>query len=274
MGYCLFKLAGTPYIITIQGLEEDKVFLRKLIYNNAETCIVASSAIKEYCQKIGVRKIEIIPNGIDLNRFKDLNREKSREKLGLNDEFVVMTVARLEKVKGIRYLIRAIDIQNTKYKIPNTKYIIIGDGSERENLQKLTRELNLEDKVKFLGQIPNEQIPEYLVAADCFVLPSLKEGFGIVILEAMAASIPVIGTKVGGILDIIEDCKNGILVEPKNPEAIAEALLKIYSREELVQDLISKAKSNLEKYNWENIAIKVLDIYSHLNFSKNESERI
>ncbi len=113
----------------------------------------------------------------------------------------------------------------------------------------------MQEKVEFLGQIPNEKIPGYLAKADCFVLPSLKEGFGIAILEAQAAGLSVIGTRVGGILDIIEDGKTGILVEPKNSEAIAQAIFKIYSGRKF-------AKANLERYDWDDIAEKVYNIYS------------
>ena len=130
--------------------------------------------LKEYFERLGAKRIKVIPNGIDFDRFKNQNREKSREKLGLRGEFLVMTVARLEEVKGIKYLIKSAHLLNTKYELQDTKYIIIGDGSQRENLENLTRKLNLKDKVKFLGEIPNEKIPEYLAAADCFVLPSFE----------------------------------------------------------------------------------------------------
>ena len=134
--------------------------------------------------------------------------------------------------------------------------LIIGDGSERKNLENLVKKLGLQEKVKFLGQIPNEKIPAYLAGADCFCLPSLREGFGIVILEAMAAGLPVIGTNVGGIKDLIEDGKTGLLIEPKNPQAISQAINKIYSGQKF-------SKANLKKYSWQNIASKVLELYEN-----------
>ena len=266
LGFFLSKLTKTPYIVTVQRIEEDKGFLRKLAYKNAKICIAASSAIKEYFDEIGCKNIEIIPNGIDLSKFQNLDREKSREKLGIKDEFLIMTVARLEKVKGINYLIEAGKLLSSESLISNSKFLIliIGDGSERKNLENLVKKLNLEDRVKFLGQIPNEEILEYLVAADCFVLPSLKEGFGIVILEAMAAGVPIIGTKIGGILDIIDDQKTGILVEPKNPQEIAGAIFKIYTQPQLSQNLVKSSLSKLIKYDWQNVVEKVYQIYQQL----------
>lgn len=247
LGFFLSKLTGTPFITTVQRLEGKNNPLKNFIYKNASFCIGASQAIKGYFEEIGCKSVEIIPNGIDLKRFEGLERKS-------HQGFVVITVARLEKVKGIEYLIRA--TLNLKSQIPNLKLFIVGDGSERKNLESLTKELGLEEKVEFVGQIPPEGIPEYLVRADCFVLPSLREGFGIAILESLAAGVPIVATRVGGILDIIEEGKTGLLVDPKNPKAIADAIYEVYSGRKFV-------KADLEKYNWQNIAQKVFEIYEN-----------
>ena len=253
LGFLLSKLTGAPYITTVQRLESRRNCLKNFIYRKANFCIGASRAIEENFKKIGAKNIEVVPNGIDLKRFENLERRP-------HDGFTVMTVARLEKVKGIEYLIKAF----SRCDLPGRSHLlIIGDGSERKKLESLVEKLNLKEKVKFLGQIPNEKIPEYLAGADCFCLPSLKEGFGIVVLEAQAASVPVIGTKVGGILDLVEDGKTGILVESGDSEAIAEAISKIYSNPDFSQNLVQNAKMNLEKYNWQNIALKVFQIYEN-----------
>lgn len=250
LGFCLSEIAGVPYITTVQRLESKHNPFKNFIYRHAAVCIGASRAIREYFKEIGCKNVEVIPNGVDLKRFNSLERKP-------HAGFVVMTIARLEKVKGIEYLIKAI----TSLQISNFQLLIIGDGSERKNLESLVEKLNLREKVKFLGEISNEKVPGYLAEADCFILPSLKEGFGIAILEAQAAGVPVIGTKVGGILDLIEDGKTGLLIEPKDPQAIAGAVNKIYLGLRFPQ-------INLEKYNWQNIADKVYEIYlRHANLS-------
>ncbi len=255
LGYLLSKFFKIPYITTVQRLEK-RGFLRELVYKNAKVCIGASSPIKDYFEKIGVKNIEVIPNGIDLKKFENLERKQ-------HQGFVVITVARLEKVKGIEFLIKAfVDFRSQQSQ--QVELWIIGDGSERKNLEELTKKLDLEEKIKFLGAIPNEKIPEYLAQADCFVLPSLKEGFGIVILEARAADLPVIGTRVGGIKELIEDGKTGILVEPGNSEAIAKAIQKIYSNPELRTKLINLAMARLKRYDWQNIAERVYSIYQKI----------
>lgn len=259
LGFCLSKLTGVPYIVTVQRLETRRNFFKNFIYRKADFCIGVSQAVAENFKKIGVKNIEVIPNGVDLKRFEGLERKP-------HEGFVVMTVARLEKVKGIEYLIRAFARSDLRGGRSDLQLSIIGDGSERKNLEKLAKKLGLQDKVKFLGQIPNEKIPEYLAGADCFVLPSLKEGFGIAILEAQAANIPVIGTKVGGILDLLEDQKTGILVKPKNSQAIALAIREIYYGRKF-----AKADFDLEKYNWQNIALRVLKIYENCSGRSNLS---
>jgi glycosyltransferase involved in cell wall biosynthesis len=128
-------------------------------------------------------------------------------------------------------------------------------------LENLVEKLNKKEEVRFLGEVPNTAIPGYLAQADCFCLPSLKEGFGIVVLEAQAAGLPVVATRVGGILDLIEDRKTGLLVEPQNSQALNKAILEIKANPELARRLADNAKANLIKYDWDNIAEKVYQIY-------------
>jgi glycosyltransferase involved in cell wall biosynthesis len=242
LGFWLQKLTGVPYITTVQRMEARGNPLKEFIYRQAAVCIGASRAVGKYFEEIGCKNVEIIPNGIDLKRFENLERKQ-------RGEFTIMTVARLEKVKGIEYLIEAV----AGLQIPNFQLVIIGDGSEKRSLEALAGKLGLKEKVRFLGEMPNEKIPSYLATADCFVLPSLKEGFGIAILEAQAAGIPVIGTRVGGIL--------GILTEPEDSKNLSQAISRIYVNLDFSRSLVQNAKIELEKYNWRNIAEKVYETY-------------
>lgn len=253
LGFFLSRMAKIPYVSTVQRLETN-TFLKQLIYRKSAFCIAVSMAVKRYFEKAGVKNIAVIPNGIDLSRFQGQFRLKSRERFGLQSEFAVMTVARLEKVKGIRFLIDAV-------RSLSCKLLIIGDGSERKNLELQVTSYKLQDKVRFLGQVENEKVPEYLTAADCFVLPSLREGFGIAILEAMAAGAPVVASDIGGIPDIIENGVTGLLSEPGNPESIAKAIGRIYSDPALAKNLVESAKARLSQYDWQNIARQTKEIY-------------
>ncbi len=268
LGYLLNKFTGTKYIITVQRIEKN-TFLRRLVYRKARACIGASTAITDYFKEIGCQrdKIHIIPNGIDLSRFKNLDRTESRKMLGLRDEFVVIAVARLEKVKGLKYLIKAI----SEIKNPQIQLVLIGQGSERSNLEKYTQELSITERVRFIGEVNNQEVPKYLKAADCFCLPSLKEGFGIVILEAMAVGVPVIASQVGGIPDIVQNEKNGLLVPAKASYAISKAILELQKTPTLTQTLTQNALQTLKNYNWDTITEQLYQLYQETLNSTRQS---
>lgn len=260
LGFLLSRIYRTPYIITVQRMETKKGFLRKMVYRRAICCIAASRAVENYFREIGSKNVVVIPNGIDISRFANLSKQASRQKLDLRDGFCVMTVARLEKVKGVDCLIKAASILKNG---PVPIFLIIGDGSQRKNLERLVKQLGLQEKVRFLGEIENEKIPAYLAAADCFCLPSRQEGFGIAVLEAQASGVPVVASSIGGIIDLIETEKTGILVPPGSPEQIARAIKRIQDEPELARQLVKNAQQSLGKYNWDNIAERVYDIYSY-----------
>ena len=253
LGYGLSRITRIPYIVTVQRLESKQNPLKNFIYRKADFCLAASQAIKKNFESVGADKVEVIPNGIDLKRFENLQRKP-------HSGFVVMTIARLEKVKGVEYLIRALATPALR-RSAGIRLSVIGDGSERKNLERLVAKLGLTEKVKFLGEVPNQKIPEHLAGADCFVLPSLKEGFGIAVLEAWAAGLPVIGSNVGGIKELIEDGKTGILVEPGDPEAIAKAILKIYKQSEAGPIRNNLAMTRLFRYDWGKIGERVFKVY-------------
>jgi glycosyltransferase involved in cell wall biosynthesis len=121
--------------------------------------------------------------------------------------------------------------------------------------------MHLEDYVKFIGQVPNEQIPSLYDAADVLVLPSLSEGFPVTVLEAMASGLPIIATRVGGLPEVIEEGRNGFLVEPKNPKQIAEKILLLLENNKLRENI---SKNNIRKamsYSWQNIVQQLEKVY-------------
>ena len=188
----------------------------------------------------------MIHNGIDALKIKFLPKEEAKLKLfkkigksGHNNifqtKFFIGAVSNFYQTKGLDYLIEAIHILNAQNQIQDAKLLLIGDGQERTNLEKKISDYGLKEKIVLLGQLP--EAFKYMKAFDVFVLPSVKEGFPWVVLEAMAAKIPVITTSVGAVPEIIEDGKNGILIEPKNPEQIAEAIWYLLENERVRQEL-------------------------------------
>jgi len=183
-------------------------------------------------QGIGTRQqLKHIYNGIDIKSYEHTKATKSekRSELGLGkDDFVCATVGRLVPVKGHKYLIEA--IQKMVKIIPYAKFLFIGDGDLKPQLLKQIDSLGLRDNIFLLGA--RSDIAEILNCTDIFLLPSLNEGFGIVLVEAMAMKKPVIATNVGGIPEIVVNETTGILVPPKDPEAFSSAIIKLYNNPE------------------------------------------
>ncbi len=262
------KFFRKPYIIYCRGSDvylpwKFKKTISKMILKNADLVISLTNDMAKETKKIYNREIKVIPNGINLERFENLSRDKIRQKLEIKDEKIILFVGGLKPVKGLQYLIEAMDI--IKKKEPEAKLILIGEGEERKNLEKLVKKLNLKNNVIFVGKVPNEKVPEYLVAADIFVLSSISEGFPNTILEAMASGLSIVATKVGGLAEIIKDGKNGFLVKPKNPQEIAEKILLLFENDNLKEKISKNNKEEVKKYSSENIIRKLEKIY--VNFS-------
>lgn len=205
------------------------------------------------------KKIVYIPNGIQKINFH--SRKKSREEISglinnsLDKEYLACTVAELNKNKGIAFLIEAVEMSPLPI-----KFVIVGDGEDREILQELIREKNLEDKIFLTGKIADAK--KYLKAFDLFILPSLKEGLPYVILEAGLASLPVVATSVGGIPEIIQDMKSGILVRRGDPQELSTAITYIYENKDASLNFGHALHDRVEKdFNLSNMAQESFKLY-------------
>lgn len=258
------KILGIPYIISGRGCDVYKSWpfketISKLGFKNTDTSVALTGDMKKAMQKFSNKRVKVVPNGIDTKKF-NFDKYESREKLGLDhDKKIVLFVGRLEPVKGLKYLIEAINIlKDTK----NLELIIIGNGNEKNNLEVLVKDLKLNgENVTFTGKISNEKIPEYMAAADVFVLPSLSEGFPVVILEAMATGLPIVTTKVKGLPEIVEDNINGLLVPPQNPEELADKINLLLNDENLRKKISILNKEKSKSYSWENVALTLEKLY-------------
>jgi glycosyltransferase involved in cell wall biosynthesis len=114
-----------------------------------------------------------------------------------------------------------------------------------------------------VGKVPHDEIPAYMASADVFVLPSLSEGFGIVALEAMAMGLPIVATKVGGLLEIIKDGENGFLVEPRNPVEIAEKCALLLTNDDLRTSISRNNREKAKDYSWEKVIERLENVYLH-----------
>lgn len=211
--------------------------------------------------KIPEQKLAVIPLGIPtpISFFNPIDAQKKiadiMQKKISRPFFCV--IAELTRNKGIPYLIQALIL--VKQRGVQFSCALIGDGEELETIRRMIAENNMTNEIKLLGWIDNAS--QYLKAFDAFVLPSIKEGLPYVLLEALAAEIPIIATTVGGIPDIIENGQNGILVPEKNPKALADALQKITSDANLQTRCSKNAVKKFASFSFEAMLEKTLKLY-------------
>ncbi len=235
-GIIAAKLAGVPVIIAEEigfpSHSKTARFVFAILYRFATRVICVSEAVKNFLIEIGEispEKGTVIYNPVSSPKFFERDRQNS---------FTIVSVGRFEKVKNQRLLIQAIYTMQ----VPNIRLILVGDGSERTNLQSLIEELGLQEKVIITGFVSEPE--RYLAKADLFVLPSLSEGFGIAAVEAMLCAVPCLCSKVGGIPEFIRDGETGWLFDPSNPEELTQKLQMILNMDPVqMADIGSKGKA-------------------------------
>ncbi len=196
--------------------------------------------------KFSTTKISIIPCTLDTLCKENINL-KSKQELFLPDGNMILTVSRLdpsENYKNIDLVIES--LPEVLQKIPNTYLVIVGDGADLGRLKEIARNMNLINKVIFVGRASSESLPSYYKACDVFVLPSTKEGFGIVFLEAMYFSKPCIGARAGAIPEVVEDCKTGLLINPDNKAELSKAIISLLDDKSLSKTMGNAGKEVLE----------------------------
>lgn len=210
-------------------------------------------------------KISIINNGIDLSHFQPHDKSEGRKKLNLdNSERILLSVGSLNKNKAHALLINAF-AEMTKTNSLWSLYIV-GEGEERMNLEKQILDLELGQKVRLLGFQDHNSLLQWLNSADIFVLPSLSEGTPNALLEAMSCGLPVVASKVGGIPDLVQHEKEGLLFEPGSKDDLKEKLERLIGDREFQ---IALGKNACEKVttqygSWKNQAEKLLSMYQQL----------
>jgi len=166
----------------------------------------------------------------------------------------------LHKEKGLKYLIKSFRIITDKYS--DTKLILTGNGPEKENLKILVAKYNLYNNIIFLDYFPYEKIQELYNICDVIILPSLFEPFGMALTEAMACGKPVIGSNIGGIKDIIQNGKNGFLIDPRNSKKLAEKIDILLSDDKLRIEFGKKGREKVQNtFSYSVVAKKAAKIY-------------
>jgi len=212
---------------------------------------------------------KLIHNGIDLDRFSSDAPPIEEYKDG---KLNILFVGRLEKRKGAEYLVRAFEI--IKREFPNSRLIVVGSSKKhREILKEFVRVQEIEDVV-FAGYVKDEDLANYYSTADIFCSPAIgKESFGIVLLEGMAVGKPIVASNIGGYPSVVTDGVEGILVPPKDEDALAEAILRLLKDDTLRLEMGAKGKLRAQNYSWKSIAQKTMDYYLELLSEKGRCGR-
>ncbi len=279
LGALAGRVLGVKKIIyTVHGwvFNEDRPIHQKILITLFSwfTMILVHTTIliseREYAQALNFpwvkKKLTLAPLGIQPPVF--ISVDGARQALArlipmpvqdFNKKTVIGTIAELHPNKGLSYLINSMSTVVAQY--PQTLCIIIGDGQDNASLHMLIKERKLEQSVFLLGYL--DQASEYLKAFNIFVLPSLKEGLPYAILEAGCASLPVVSTTVGGIPEIVEDMKSGILIQPKNSRELAHALsFMIEHPDERRKYGVALREKILKNFSIEKMVEKVEEVYA------------
>ncbi|OGD68639.1 hypothetical protein A2996_00040 [Candidatus Campbellbacteria bacterium RIFCSPLOWO2_01_FULL_34_15] len=273
-GAMFFKLShpNVPYLLTLQEGDPIDYIKRKVrfvyplfvkIFTKADVIQAISNYLGFWAKDMGFEgKVEIVPNAVDTKHFSQIYSESDLDELK----------KKLDKKEGDKFMIttsrlvlkNAVDdvIKSLKYLPENIKFVVLGEGPDKEDLMSLAKTEGVENRVKFLGLVSHKEMPKYLRISDIFIRPALSEGFGNSFVEAMACEIPVIATQEGGIADFLFDAKRnpdkqatGWAVDKRSPEQIAEAIKDILNSPENVKIVVATAKKMVfEKYDWNIIA--------------------
>jgi glycosyltransferase involved in cell wall biosynthesis len=231
----------------------------KFLLKKAKKIIMTHSRYLKFSPRLRnyEEKVVIVPPGVDVERFHpdEVEVEDTIFFLGVLDEF--------HKYKGLDYLLEALKL--VKKEITRVKLRIGGAGKLLEYYKGRAVSLGLVEHVDFLGHVPRDKTPEYYRECNLFALPSIsaaQEGFGMVLLEAMACGKPIVGTSVAGVAEDVRKHNAGIIIEPKDPAALAEAVIGILQDKEEAEKMGAKGRRLVEeKYAWSSVASKIEGIY-------------
>jgi len=272
MAFWISQFVHIPVVTTCHGFYKKR--LGRMIWPAwGDQAIAISEPVGDslgFLFRVPMKKIQYIPNGVDLPGIDAiLNRADSAEwhqKWGLPDNSIVIgCVARLVPDKGHHYLLEA--FAQLKSHRDRCYVLIVGDGKCRHQLEEEARKYNIEDRVIFTGNLPNDKVIEAINAMHIFVLPATwREGFGLSIAEAMATRTPVVFTNICSLNTLIENGMTGIMVEPKNSEQLADTIEMLINDQAMYKRLAENGRHLVEqKFTLARMASQIHDVYQELH---------
>lgn len=261
-----------PFVVALKGIIADELlnergWVRMLLgvqarweranARGADRVVVPSHySLRIARDRYGVRPeaLAVVPEPIDLDAWRQRFAAATREARGRP---TVLAVARLYPRKRIEDLLQA--AVALRERIPDVAIRIVGEGPEGGRLRALQRRLGLGETVRFLGQVARGALAVEYASADCFCLPTVQEGFGLVFLEAMAAGLPVVACRAAAVPEVVEDRRTGLLVSPRNPRELAGAIETLVLNETLRKDLGAAGRRRVEAFTPERVARRFVE---------------
>jgi glycosyltransferase involved in cell wall biosynthesis len=266
------RLFGVPLIVSAHGSDAfalrgrflaalKRWIVRRSNHWTANTTETAGAVARD----VKLPPPRIIPMGVDVALFSRGDRTALRQAIS-DREFIVLFVGRLVENKGCRDLIETLSLLREETR-SRARLWIVGDGDERDRLQRAAHDLGIEARTEFFGAVEHRRLVDFYAAADLVVVPSKAgtggeaEGQNVVVLEAFAARACVVATRLGGIPSMVRDQETGVLVEPGNPRALAEAVESLLKDADLRRSLSANAFAEVSKYDWRRVAGQFRDLY-------------
>lgn len=256
----LAKRLGLPIVMTARGSDVNvkcgNPIVRAWVRWAAANCaalLTVSRALAEVLSRrgIGAEIVEVVRNGVDLEKFRRYDQPACRK--GSTDR-VLVSVGHLIPAKGHDIAIKALP------SLPEARLLIAGEGPERRSLEKLAAHMNVSSRVRFLGFVPHDRMPEVYSLGDALLLPSLREGMPNVVLESLACGTPVIATDVGGVREILTSPDAGELMRERSPSALRDAYARLFSRTANAAD----TRRFAEQFEWKSVVEKQLLLYQRV----------
>ncbi len=250
--------SNTPFSMPRFSYASGRVFLQRY-YHRLDGRIAVSPAALQFVSRYFPGDYEIIPNGVDLHRFSVLAEPLPQFADG---KLNILYLGRIEPRKGLKYLLQAIPQIRAHY--PNTRFIIGSDGPKRAYYEQQVRQRGWQDVI-FTGRLNDKDLPRYYASCDLFCAPSTgSESQGVVLLEAMASNKPVVASNIDGYRGVIRDGIDGILVAPRNSEALAWAICRLLGDATARQAMGTSGRERAWEFSWPRIASRIVEYYQTL----------
>jgi phosphatidylinositol alpha-mannosyltransferase len=222
-----------------------------------DAAVAVSDAAASFVRRVVRVPLEIVPNGVDVRAFSKPGRPVE----GLPAGPKILWVNRLDPQKGFEIMLRA--FERLASEVGEVHLLVAGDGRDRVLLRSLPGDLR--SRILRLGTVPHEALPRYHAAADVFVSPATgQESFGIVLVEAMAAGVPVVASDIAGYREVVRDGVDGLLVPPNDPNTLAAAIRRVLSEPELAAALKAAGRSRAQAFSWQAVAPRIEAVYDRV----------